>query len=88
MHITKNVCESLVATIVNMTEKTKDRPKARNDLINSQPMQPRVSTLAELNALTKVTNRRLDFIHSAILFDEYHVIMMPNMFSRRKLVAH
>jgi hypothetical protein len=33
MHITKNVCESLVATIVNMPEKTKDEPKARNDLI-------------------------------------------------------
>jgi hypothetical protein len=33
MHITKNVCESLVATIVNMPEKTKDGPKARNDLI-------------------------------------------------------
>jgi hypothetical protein len=33
IHITKNVCESLVATIVNMTEKTKDGPKARNDLI-------------------------------------------------------
>jgi hypothetical protein len=27
-----------------------------------QPTQPRVSTLAELDALTKVTNRRLDFI--------------------------
>jgi hypothetical protein len=33
MHIMKNVCESLVATIVNMPEKTKDVPKARNDLI-------------------------------------------------------
>jgi hypothetical protein len=27
-----------------------------------QPTQPRVSTLADLDALTKVTNRRLDFI--------------------------
>jgi hypothetical protein len=27
-----------------------------------QPVQPRVSTLADLNALTKVTNHRLDFI--------------------------
>jgi hypothetical protein len=33
MHITKNVCESLVATIINMSEKTKDGPEARNDLI-------------------------------------------------------
>jgi hypothetical protein len=29
---------------------------------NSQPTQPRVSTLAKLDVLTKVTNRRLDFI--------------------------
>jgi hypothetical protein len=55
---------------------------------NSQPMQPRVSTLAELDALTKVTNRRLNFIHSVVLFDEYHLIMVPNMFSHRTLVAH
>jgi hypothetical protein len=33
MHIMKNVCESLVATIISMPEKTKDGPKARNDLI-------------------------------------------------------
>jgi hypothetical protein len=33
MHITKNVCESLVATIINRPEKTKDGQKARNDLI-------------------------------------------------------
>jgi hypothetical protein len=33
MHITKNVCESLVATIINMPEKTKDGPTARNGLI-------------------------------------------------------
>ena len=32
MHITKNVCESLLATILNMPDKTKDGPKARNDL--------------------------------------------------------
>ena len=32
MHITKNVYESLLATILNMPEKTKDGPKARNDL--------------------------------------------------------
>ena len=32
MHITKNVCESLLATILNMPEKTKDGLKARNDL--------------------------------------------------------
>ena len=33
MHITKNVCESLVATIINMPDRTKDGPKARHDLI-------------------------------------------------------
>ena len=33
MHITKNVCESLVATLINMPDRTKDGPKARNDLI-------------------------------------------------------
>ena len=32
MHITKNVCESLFGTLLNMPEKTKDGPKARNDL--------------------------------------------------------
>src|SRR3954468_22095054 len=31
MHITKNVGESLLATLLN-TDKTKDEPKARNDL--------------------------------------------------------
>jgi hypothetical protein len=55
---------------------------------NQEPTQPRVSTLAELDALTKVSNRRLDFTHSVVLFDEYHLIMMPNMFSRKMLVAH
>ena len=34
MHITKNVCESLLATLLNMPERTKDGPKARNDLIH------------------------------------------------------
>ena len=33
MHITKNVCESLLATLFNMPDKTKDGPKARKDLI-------------------------------------------------------
>jgi hypothetical protein len=33
MHITKNVCESLLGTLLNMPERTKDGPKARNDLI-------------------------------------------------------
>src|SRR4051812_33630094 len=33
MHITKNVCESLVSTIINMPDMTKDGLKARNDLI-------------------------------------------------------
>jgi hypothetical protein len=28
MHITTNVCESLLATLLNMPEKTKDGPKA------------------------------------------------------------
>ena len=32
MHITKNVCESLLGTLLNMPERTKDGPKARNDL--------------------------------------------------------
>ena len=32
MHITKNVLESLLGTILNMPEKTKDGPKARTDL--------------------------------------------------------
>ena len=31
MHITKNVCESLFGTLLNMPEKTKDGPKERND---------------------------------------------------------
>ena len=33
MHITKNVCESLLGTLLNMPENTKDGPKARNDLV-------------------------------------------------------
>jgi hypothetical protein len=33
MHITKNVCESLLGTILDMPDKTKDGPKARKDLI-------------------------------------------------------
>jgi hypothetical protein len=32
MHITKNVLESLLGTLMNMPEKTKDGPKARKDL--------------------------------------------------------
>ena len=32
MHITKNVCESLLSTLFNMPERTKDGPKARSDL--------------------------------------------------------
>ena len=32
MHITKNVCESLLGTLLNMPEKNKDGPKARNNL--------------------------------------------------------
>ena len=32
MHITKNVLESLLGTLLNMPEKTKDGPKARTDL--------------------------------------------------------
>ena len=31
-HITKNVCESLLGTLLNMPERTKDGPKARSDL--------------------------------------------------------
>ena len=32
MHICKNVLESLLATLMNMPDKTKDGPKARKDL--------------------------------------------------------
>jgi hypothetical protein len=32
MHITKNVCESLLGTLLNMLDRTKDGPKARHDL--------------------------------------------------------
>ncbi|KAK1661483.1 hypothetical protein QYE76_049642 [Lolium multiflorum] len=32
MHITKNVCESLLGTLLNMPDRTKDGPKARHDL--------------------------------------------------------
>jgi hypothetical protein len=32
MHITKNVCESLLGTLLNMPDRTQDRPKARHDL--------------------------------------------------------
>src|SRR3989337_802591 len=32
MHITKNVPKSLLATLMNMQDKTKDGPKARRDL--------------------------------------------------------
>src|SRR5215217_6277689 len=33
MHITKNVCESLVAAIINMPDRMKDGSKARHDHI-------------------------------------------------------
>ena len=32
MHITKNMCESLLGTLLNMPERNKDGPKARADL--------------------------------------------------------
>jgi hypothetical protein len=32
MHIEKNICESLIATILNIPEKTRDTIKARLDL--------------------------------------------------------
>ena len=32
MHITKNVCESLLGTLLKMPEKAKDGPNARHDL--------------------------------------------------------
>jgi hypothetical protein len=32
MHITKNMCESLLGTLLNMPNRTKDGPKARHDL--------------------------------------------------------
>ncbi|KAK1668660.1 hypothetical protein QYE76_056819 [Lolium multiflorum] len=34
MHIMKNVCESLLGTLLNMPERTKDGPKARYDLLS------------------------------------------------------
>ncbi|KAK1608270.1 hypothetical protein QYE76_031943 [Lolium multiflorum] len=34
MRITKNVCESLLGTLLNMPERTKDGPKARYDLLS------------------------------------------------------
>ena len=34
MHITKNVCESLLGTLFNMPDRTKDGPKARNDMMD------------------------------------------------------
>ena len=33
MHITKNVCESLLGTLFNMPDRTKDGPKSRHDLM-------------------------------------------------------
>ena len=33
MHITKNVCKSLLGTLLNMPEKTKDGTKEINDLV-------------------------------------------------------
>jgi hypothetical protein len=33
MHIMKNVCESLLSTLFNMPDRTKDGPKARNGLM-------------------------------------------------------
>jgi hypothetical protein len=33
-HIMKNVCESLLGTLLNMPERTKDEPKERSDLKN------------------------------------------------------
>ena len=36
MHITKNVLESLLGTLMNMPEKAKDGPKARKDLEDSK----------------------------------------------------
>jgi hypothetical protein len=32
MHITKNVCESLLGTLLNMPDRTRDGPKARHNL--------------------------------------------------------
>jgi hypothetical protein len=32
MHVRKNICESLLLTIINMLDRTKDGPKARHDL--------------------------------------------------------
>ena len=32
MHIEKNICDSVLGTIINVKEKTKDGPKSRQDL--------------------------------------------------------
>jgi hypothetical protein len=34
MHIIKNVCKSLLGTLLNMPQKTKDGPKARHGLVD------------------------------------------------------
>jgi len=36
MHIEKNVCDSVVGTVLNLEGKTKDGPKARIDLKKMQ----------------------------------------------------
>ena len=33
MHIMKNVCDSLLGTLFNMPDRTKDGPKSRHDLM-------------------------------------------------------
>ena len=32
MHIEKNICDSVLGTLMNVKDKTKDGPKARKDL--------------------------------------------------------
>jgi hypothetical protein len=39
MHITEYVCDSLLGTLLNMPERTKDGPKARSDFENMDIME-------------------------------------------------
>ena len=62
MHITKNVLESLLGTLTNMPEKTKDGPKARRDLedleIRADLHIPRKTAETEMEMETEVGDSR------------------------------
>jgi hypothetical protein len=61
MHITKNVLESLLGTLMNMPEKTKDGPKARRDLedfnIREDLHMPRKKSSEETKTETEAGDR-------------------------------